>query len=562
MGIVAHLPAGTIRSLAEAHPQLTRLRARLVDDLHIDPARAGRLISSLVTHAVEDLGDAFLGEMSQRLRKIDSLRGRIAGAVDHVLVEGALPADLDHAALSRLFDTLQHEMEGLQSARRFAESHARDPDIAAITGGVRPTAAPTTAARPFAPTGDPLQGVVGARPPGMLRDAMAAIDAANPARGRLFRSILDQHGDLLGLAVLAETQVTQRAALRDLREVLGPNFPEAKFRELEAAVKELGKAHSRARRGPGTDAGRVRAERVVDLPPELRTTIGGDNTLLGPLAEQFPADLHALWDAWRARGREQDFRDYVFGEMRSGRRPELAEWQAAHDLGTQHGVLLLKDAATFDPSVPGGRRVNPREPGTDIVGLRQDGEIWVHDDKSHRLKPPDRAAGATGLNLSGVSAFEGRALARNMAADAAEMEAALARQAAAGFAPNPRAVEAVSRIRQCASRLTADTAGWSEADFLLPANQLRIRGILDAHRVKLKVSSTMGDVRGMTDRLQGLGIEVLPPTVPAAAPPRVRIGVPEPHFRVSDDLGSGAGEPDFLDPLDPIPTPGRRMRLP
>ena len=514
MGITARLPAGTIRSLAETHPQLTRLRARLVDDLHIDPARAGRLVASLVTHAVEDLGGTYLGEMSRRLRRIDGIRSRIAGAVDHVLAEGALPADLDHARLSRLFDDLQREMEVLQSARRFADTHASDPDIAAILGGIAPSAEPTpAAARAFGPTTDPLHGHVGSLPPGTMRDAMAALDAAHPTRGRLFRSILDQHGDLLGLAVLAETESGQRAAMRDLRDVLGPNFPPEKFQELDAAVRDLGQARSRAR-AASPDAARVRAQRVTDLPPELRTAIGGDNTILGPLAEQFPADLHALWDAWQAGGRKQEFRDYVYGEMRSGRRPELAEWQTAHDLGTQHGVALLKDPATFDPTVPGSRRVNPREGGTDIVGLREDGEIWYVDDKSHRLNPSDRAAGAQGLNLSGVSAFEGRALATNMAADAAEMEAGLTRQTAAKRVPNPRAVEAAGRIRRCADALTAETAGWSEADFLLPANQVRIRGILDAHRIKLKVSSTMGDVTGMTARLEGLGIGVLPPFTP------------------------------------------------
>ena len=513
MGVSLHLPAGAIRSLAETHPRLTRLRAHLTDDLHIDPGRAGRLIASLVTHAVEDLGDAFLGDMGARLRRIDSIRGRIAGAVDHVLAEGALPPDLDRAGMSHLFDDLQREMEGLQSARRFAETHARDPNIDAIVGGVQPTAAPSAAARPFAPTGDPLQGVVGPRPPGMLRDAMAAMQAQRPQRAAIFRRVMDEHGDHLGLAVLADTEAAQAAALRDLRDVLGPGFSDADFSELRAAVDELGRARGRALQGPGTAAARVRVERLIDLPQELRTAIGGDNTLLGPLAEQHPADLHELWDAWVARGRSGKFRDYVYGEMRSGRRPELAEWQSAHDVATQHGVSLLKDSAAFDPAAPGGRRINPREGGTDLVGLREDGEIWYIDDKSHRVSPTDRAAGQTGINLSGVSAFESR-LPINMAADVAEMEAAFSRLAAAGSWPDPRAVEAAARLRRCSDQLARETAGWTPADFELPANQLRVRAILDANRVKLKVTSTMGDVTAMTNRLQGLGIEVLPPFAP------------------------------------------------
>lgn len=516
MGISAHLPAGAVRTLVETHPQLARLRARLAGDLHIDPSRAARLVASLVTHAVEDLADAFLGEASARLRRIESIRSQIAGAVDHVVAEGALPPGLDQVAVSRLFDNLQREMAGLQSVRRFAHTHSTDPDIDAILGGIRESAPPTAASRPFAPTGDPLQGVVGPRPPGMLRDAMAALDRNHPARAALFRRVLENHGDHLGLAVLADTESAQAAALRELRDLLGPGFPEADFNEIRAAVEDLGRARGRALQGPGTAAARVRAERIADLPPELRSAIGGDNTLLGPLAEQHPEDLHELWDAWVAGGRKggrDGFRAYVRGEMASERRPALAEWQAAFDLADQYGIGLLKDPAAFDPAAPGGRRVNPREPGTDLIGLREDGEIWYVDDKSHRLSPSDRAAGQTGINLSGVSAFEDR-LPINMADDVAEMEAAFSRMTALGHSPDPRAVEAAARLRRCSEQLAKETAGWTPDDLVLPANQTRVRAILDANRVRLKVTSTMGDVTGMTARLQGLGIEVLPPIAP------------------------------------------------
>lgn len=530
MGVSTHLPPGGLRALAETHPQLTRLRARLVDDLHIEPTRAGRLIVGLLTHAVEDLGDAFLGEMGRRIRRIDSIRGRIAGAVDQVLSDGALPADLDHASLSHLFDDLQREMEGLQSARRFAETHPHDSNIEAITGAMGPTAEPTAAARPFAPTDDKLQGVAGASPRGMLRDAMSAMETQRPARAKLFHSIMDQHGDKLALAVLADTQSAQQAALRDLRDVLGPTFPPDKFEELRGAVEELGQARGRALHGSDTPAARVRAERVADLPPELRAEIGGDNTLLGPLAEQSPADLQSLWDAWVSKGRNGKFRDYVYGEMRSGRRPALAEWQTAHDVANQHKLALLKDPATYDPAQPNLRRVNPREGGSDIVGLRDDGEIWYVDDKSHRVSPTDAAAGQTGINLSGVSAFE-ETLAPNMLADAADMDAALARIATDGHVPDVRAVEAAARIRRCGDQLTTLTQGWGPKDYVVPANQTAVRAILDANRVKLKVTSAMGDVTGMTNRLKGLGIEVLPQFVPVTrpdgstfTPPRINFG--------------------------------------
>lgn len=514
MGIARLLPRGFVQNLAETHPQLTQLRARLVRDLRVDPARAGRLIASLVEHAANDLGDAFLGQMGARLRRIDSIRARIGAAIDHVLAEGALPADLDRQAISGLFDDLQREMSQLRSLRTFAETHSPDANIESILRGIGPTQEAGPGLRPFAHAADPLQGVVGPVPARMPREAMAAMERDNPARAALFRSVMEEHGDALGLAVLANTESAQQAALHRLRGPLGPSFPHD---ELAEAVRELGRARWRELHGPGTEAARarahVRAQRIADLPDELRAVIGNDNTVLGPLAEQHPAGLHELWDAWVAGGRRSDFRAYVYGEMRSGVRPALAEWQAAHDLANQHGVALLRDPASFDPAQPNLRRVNPREGGTDLVGLRPDGEIWYVDDKSHRLSANQRRSGQRGLNVSGVSAFEGRRLIVNMFEDVAEMEAGFARIAAEGRVPDPRAVEAAGRIRRAAEALDRESAGWSEADFDLPANRQRIDAILAApeHRIRLRVSSTMGDVTGVSAALRDLGIDVLPP---------------------------------------------------
>lgn len=523
MGLTAHLPTGSIRALAESHPSLRALHARLTGELHIEPGRAGRLIVSLVTHAMEDLAGSYLGEMGGRLRRIDAIRGRIAGAIDHVVAEGILPPDLDRSGLTRLFDDLQREMEGLRSARTHAEAHPPAPSVETMTGAIAPTAETGAGFRPFAASGDPAQGVVGARPPGMLRDAMAAMTAQRPARAAVFNRVMAEHGDLLGLAVLAETESGQRSALDSLRHALGPDFPPGDWNELSAAVGELGHAHNAALRGPGSAADAVRAARLAHLSPELRTAIGGDRTILGPLAEQAPADLEDLWAAWQARGRTPPFRDYVRGEMASGRRPALAEWQAAHDLGSQYGVVLLKDPASFDPASPNLRRVNPREGGTDLFGLRDDGEIWYIDDKSHRLSPSDRAAGRTGINLSGVSAFEGRGFIANLRSDVAELEAGFRRMAGEGRAPDPRALDACDRLRRAADALDRETAGWQDADFAQPANQARIAAILGApeHRIRLHVTSTMGDVTGTTARLGGLGINVLPAFSPN--PTRTRL---------------------------------------
>jgi hypothetical protein len=524
MGITAHLPPGMFRELANSHPhpRLRSLRAQL-EALHISPQRAQGLIEAILVHIVEDLADGYLNQMTTRLRHIEHIRGRIAGAIDHVVFEGRLPADLDHAGLSRLFDDLQRDMEQLQSARRHAETSPPRPTIERMAGTIEPTAEAGGGLRPFRALDDPAQGVVGARPPGMLRDAMTAMRTRRPGRAALFERVMRDHGDLLGLAVLAETESGQRAALRDLRDALGTDVSPAQWTELVGAVDELGTAHSRALRG-GPAATAVHAQRVADLPQELRSTIGNDRTILGPLAEQHPADLHELWQAWVDRGRQPaQFRDYVYGEMRSGRRPALAEWQAAHDLATQHGLVMLKDPARFDPNSPSRRTVNPREGGTDLLGLRDDGEIWYVDDKSHRVSPSDRAAGATGINLSSVSAFEGRTFIANIRNDVAELEAGFMRMRAEGGTPDPRALEACDRLRRAADALDRQTRGWSDADFADPVRRQQIAALLASpeYRIRLSVTSTMGDVTGVTQRLRDLGIGTLPQFSPN--PTRARL---------------------------------------
>ena len=510
MSFTARLPSSLFRDLAESHPRLRALGSRLVDDLHISPRRARSLIEALLSHVVEDLADDFLSEMTNRLRRIDSIRGRIAGAIDHVITAGELPADLDHASFERLFDELQREMEQLRSPQSHAQAHPPRPTVDRLAGTVEPTAATGPGFRPFRATDDPLQGVIGANPPGLLRDAMARMSAQRPARAALFNTVLQEHGDLLGLAVLAETESAQRQALAHLRDALGADVTPTQWNELVGAVEELGRARQRALHGtPAAVA--VRTQRTAELPQALRDAIGNDHTILGPLAEQSPSDLLELWQAWQGRGREPpQFRDYVYGEMRAGRRPVLAEWQAAHDMANQHGLTLLKDPAAYDPSSPNLRTVNPREGGTDLLGLRDDGEIWYLDDKSHRLSPSDRAAGAGGINLSSVSAFEGRNFIANIRNDIAEIEAGFQRMRAAGHEPDPRVIEARDRLRRAADALDRETQGWSEADFTDAAHRQRVAAVLDQHRIRLRVSSTMGDVTGVTQRLQDLGIQALP----------------------------------------------------
>lgn len=512
MGIVRLMAKGAAHDLAETHPQLRSLRNRLVEKYNLHPDRARRLVVSLIEHVANDLGDSYLGEMGTRLRKIDTIRGRIAGAIDHVVAEGTLPAELDKAALTGLFDDLEKEMAELRSVSNFAKGHEAKLSF-------KPED-PKFDAGPFGTSRDPLQGHVASTPTAPLRDAMAAMESSSPARARAFLEVLDTHGDELGQAVLATTETTQNSALKKLKEALGPDFPPQKFEELSAAVKELSMARHKASIGPGSATARVRADRLARLPDELGEMALGDNTILGPLAEQHPQGLRELWDAWNAGGRTGgggNFRNYVYGEMRSGTRPYLAEFETAHGLGS-HGFGLLKDPASFDPRLPNMRRINPREGGTDLIGLREDGEIWVVDDKSHRLSKAQVQAGVTGKSVSSVSAFEGRQLVKNLEDDVTDMKAALDRLRASGVTPEPAMEGAVKRLDDAVTALKDKTAGWSDDAFDLDVNRQTIAAILGSERIHLKVTSAMGDVRDVSESLGHLGISVEPTFKPKPAP--------------------------------------------
>lgn len=509
MGVTRRLGASLLHDVSEMHPQVRATVTRLSEELHIEPARASSLVRALMIHSIEDLGAGFLADGARRLRRIESLRGSIAEAVDHVITSGALPEGMDRAGLGKLFDSLQHEMDDLKSAARFAEQHRTDID--AILAGIGPegeTGRPLPARQEPRADGLPLPGQ---HAPVELPNVMAAMRREHPARAALVDRAMRQEGDAFGMAIMAESQAAQEQALAQALAGMRPKLSAAEEAELREAVADFGRSRARASVAPGTLGGRVRAERIAGLPEPLRTMAARDNTILGPLAEMDADGLRALWDTWQAKGGKGNFRDYAYGEMRAFNRPYQAEFGAAFQTGEQFGLHMLKDPAAFDPSLPGGRRINPREGGTDLLGMHENGEIWYIDDKSHRGAP--RGDGTfEPVGVSSVSAFE-QNLAPNMRSDADDMAAAIQRIRAAGGTPDPRLVAGEQRVRACSQALDTLTAGWGEADFSDPVRQAAIKAVLDApqHNIKLKLSSTMGSASGVTDRLSALGIDTLPP---------------------------------------------------
>jgi hypothetical protein len=494
MGFTPRLPRGLFHGLVDSHPRLRAAAAHL-EGLGIPRDRAAALLRSLMISVTEDLGGQWLSDMTARLRRIEDIRGRVSSAVEHVLDNGALPPGMDHAAFSRLFGELQREMDELSSVQR----HAEGLDRAAVADRVLAPATPTP-------------GRVAPHPPESLAAAMDQARLANPRGAAIIdRAVASpDHGDLLGLALAAETESGQATRLRELSDALGLS-PEERA-DLAASVGKMSLARAQLQRvDPAAVARRQRA--ASGLPAELAERVMGDNFVLGPMAETNRPQLLALWRQWRASGAAQPFGDYVRGEMNSMVRPMVSENQAAFVLGAAPGTAVLKDAAAFDPSLPGGRRVNPREPGTDLLLMRDNGDLWYVDDKAHRggkARDP--------VSLSGVSAFEGQRFVTNIRDDIAELEAGMTRQRSAGDVPDPRMGDAIARLRSAADELDGLMAGKSIDDMLHPENLRAMRSILDRHRIRLRVTSEWGDVTSMTSRLQGLGIRVEPPFRPGAKP--------------------------------------------
>ncbi|WP_207537830.1 hypothetical protein [Sabulicella rubraurantiaca] len=498
MGFTPRLPPGLFRSLSETHPRLRAAVARL-EGLGIPRDRASSLLRSLMVHVTEDLGAGYLRDMAGRLERIEAIRGRISDAVEHVVQNGILPDGLDRPGFSRLFSDLEAEMSGLASVRRHMEGLDGAASAERIMGGTGAEATP----RP---------GQVSPHPPESIAAAMDAARASHPRGAALIDRLVasPEHGDMLGLALAAETSGGQAARLAELGQAA--NLTPAELADLTAAVQEMSLARARlGRTDPAALARRSAA--VAVLPDALATLCLGDNTVLGPMAETNRPQLLVLWKKWQANGAEGSFSGYVRGEMTSGVRPTISEWGSAFNVGSEPGSAILKDAAAFDPSLPGNRRVNPRDPGTDLLVMRENGDLWYVDDKAHR-----GGVARDPVSISGVSAFEGPRFITNIRNDIAEIEAALLRQRAAGVVPDPRMGEALSRLRSAADELDALTAGWTPEQHSLPANQRAIRAVLDRHRIRLRVTSEMGDVTGITERLKGLGIRVVPPVGGRMAP--------------------------------------------
>jgi hypothetical protein len=193
-------------------------------------------------------------------------------------------------------------------------------------------------------------------------------------------------------------------------------------------------------------------------------------------------------------------------------KPLLAEPGGTRFLGQEFNMGVLAGGPAGDRFGAGAHRGN--EPGIDIVGFRPAPditrppqptarvEVVLADDKSH--------AGGKPL----VEALTER-LTGNLGRQAQAQRAAIDAQRAAGIEPFPQHLRAVEQMEAAAAALAhldRDGGPWeggSEKHFLNPDYQREVRRILDQHNITLAITSSMGAVKAVDERLAGYDFVVV-----------------------------------------------------
>ncbi|MDG4781700.1 hypothetical protein O7614_18770 [Micromonospora sp. WMMD961] len=473
------LDSAAVHAAADANPRLRRFLRTVAGHSEGGEVRSRRLLEHLIRRIVDDVGDLHLGNAVSRLERIAVLRENIAAILDHVLEGRALPEGTPVSALGEYFDQLRTEMRELSRPRdgivgdaplrladdaaAYAESLLRDFEA----GGGRHS-------EPAAAVGDAFRA--------MPADRQAAL-----------RRAAELEPQALWRAVASETESGKRAAVADLETRLGGRLTPDELARLRAAVDDLGRARSR-----GLQMNEVRLAEVLAriADPELRAVVAsGDVWLTQQLAAHNPEALATLWRRFRERGGRADdgpgFRAYLRHEMVTYGRGVLGEYSAAFSLSSIE--LFLK-----------GPDANVKVAGTDLVGIGHDGWVWLLDDKSHRA-----------TSVSGVSALTEN-LATNLRRDAADFRDAIARlhRDDPGFTPDPRILDAISRMEDAAAEI--DRINRRGSASTRPA---RISRALEERRLRLRVTSAAGEVREITQALRDLGLAVEPTGTPVPLPP-------------------------------------------
>jgi len=472
------LDTAAIGAAARANPRLRRFVRTVGRHSRSGDRRAASLLDHLVRRVLDDIGDVYAGSAITRLERIAVLRENIAVILDSVLRGGDLPAGVSVSRLGDYFDHLSAEMRDLSAPRSglLGDEPIRlsgdDPNVYAqsLIDEFEGTTAP---------------GGSFAEPD--LRPAFAELPAAQQAA---MRKAADADPAGLWRVVAGENEPAKAAALAKLEAGLG--LTTAELADLRAAVGALGKARSR---GFHADPVRLAAALARIADTELRDIVAAstDVWVVHQLAIHNPAALAEAWSRYKAGAKgapltPAGFRANIRTWMTHWGRATQAEFTAAFSLSALD--ILFK-----------GPDYRPNEGGTDLVGIGHDGWVWLIDDKSHRAK-----------SVSTVTALT-KNLVENLREDAKSFRDGLARWRAEvpDFVPDERVLDAIITMRGAAADIEGLPAGLSDAD-----RAARIRQILTDHRLRLRVTSAMGEVVDVSDALRAIGLRVTPtgPTIP------------------------------------------------
>lgn len=473
----ALLDGAAIRASAERSPRLRSFVKTIAGASERGEPRARGLLEYMIRRLVTDVGELHLTNAMERLGKIQTLRDNIAAILDHVLDEGQLPPEVRPERLGEYFDQLSSEMRELSKPKQAivgdeplkiydnAEDYAR---------GIL---------RDFeAGKAEPAPGGVHVEPSAEVAAAFRGMPAGRQAALRRATALAPE---MVWRVVSAETESGAAKALAQLKGELGGLLSEAEWAEVRTGLGELGKARNSALQMNPARLAEALA-RIAD--PQLRAVVqaSGDVWILQQVAAHNPEALATVWESFLAKGGSPTdhagfrahLRDYMVHWGRSG----TAEYTAAFSLSGIEAFLKGPDHS-------------PQVGGIDLIGLGNDGWGWLIDDKSHRA-----------TRVSGVSAFEGD-LAGNLFDDARAFEDAMERLRGddPGFVPDPRVLDVIQRMREAALDIeriqrTGRPAG----------RPGRIATALADRKLRLRVTSAMGEVVDVSKALADIGVEVEP----------------------------------------------------
>ncbi|HYT34468.1 MAG TPA: hypothetical protein VEL69_05490, partial [Ktedonobacteraceae bacterium] len=314
-----------------------------------------------------------------------------------------------------------------------------------------------------------------------LEKQTEALSHLDTATQRIVRDVARRAPDEVGKAIRAETQGGLTRALKELTDRLRKEGKkEDEIARLQNGIEEMNKAYHRADIATAlTDQPleiSVAVERLSD--PALRRVVGR-NRRLAQLAHENPEKLLELWENYRQKNASYPFSKYVFYDSRLVR-GLIGEFGAAFKLGDDFFLLKAPD---YDVTIP----------GTDLVAVaRSTGEVFLIDNKAWKAEEVDSVNALT------------RNLPQNIADDVKSF-----RKTFKGRTDTPQGlIASVKRLGDASREIKKLVAGKAKEEIATKAIQQQIKNILDKNDVRRVVTNAGGNVNGLSEALEKLGIEL------------------------------------------------------